>query len=223
MVEYIIVSKIRLEVQMGISLVSDFSDYYDHAIPTTGKRYTFNRMSSRVPRDESLKYLSRFDQDLLFDNVIEHGPVSVLAENHPPETEVVVYRDGLALNGLGLLRMSLREAKLSHPSGYCAIFVEGRGASIKHLVIGTRNILLVRKSSTSWKSNTGEVSVRKVASWEQDHHQHFPLYSVSYILAAGMPVAIHLDTAPRLKGLINLDAEVIAENIRTWFLAKGER
>lgn len=222
MVEYITVGKFSLEVFMGISLISDFSDYYDHALSSSGKSYTFNRMSSRVPRVESLRYLSENSQELLFESVVEHGPVSDFAGNYPDETEIVVYRDGLALNGLGLLRMPISKALKSHPDGYCALFVEGRGSSLKHLVVGTTNYLFVRKSATSWKSNTGEVAVKLVASWNDAHHRHFPLYSVSYILAAGSPVAIHLDTAPRLKGLVDENPQVIGERIRDWFSDKGE-
>lgn len=186
---------------MLLTLKSDFSDYYDAFFDPAEKtpHLTFNRLSKRVPRDESLRYLSEHSETLLYPQVVKHGK----AQEFDASDMVVMYTDMYATNGTGIERI-----KAARAYGYASLFLEGEVT--KHLVIGKRNYLF-SISSDSWKSNVGDSRTVLLDSWETYYHQHFPLYSVTYV----DKVAIHLNTAPKL--IAKLEPSEVVPILKGWF------
>lgn len=200
---------------MLLSLHSDFRDYYDaefHEHKKTGSTTTFTRQSSRTPREETLRYLTQYTDTLLFPQVVPHGFASSFQD-----TPVVVYLDPFSTNSYNL---HLTDSPSSYKTKYATAFLDNRGTSLRHIVVGRHNYLFRVASKNNWKSDVGDVSIALENTWEAELHPHLPLYSVTYISGADDKLyALRLNTAPKLSMYLPplLPGVEVYNSISTWY------
>lgn len=199
---------------MLLALASDFVDYYDDEFDVVSNipHRKLTRKSARVPREEMLEYLSENTNSLLFQRVVPHGKTLNFNKG-----TLVVYVDDFAANGLGMEQMEAHEAHIKYPDSYATLFLDNRGCSLKHVVVGKQNFLISVCSGNSWKSNTGRVKRKTLHVWEDRPHPVFPLYTVTYINHDGKPAALRMNFAPKLENLINLPKADVVKELKGWF------
>jgi len=188
----------KLEVNMLLSLKSDFIDYYDNKFDTVERipHIALHRISRRLTRDSALEYLSRNKDSLLFNKVVPHGKVTVF-----DNSTLVVYTDICAANGAGIEKMDSNKAQILHPDKYASLFLDPGGKSVKHIVVGTKNFLVEWKSRNNWKSDVGDTNNKVIRIWEAEYHREFPMYSITYVEHQKEKIAVRLNLAPRLQTL----------------------
>lgn len=199
---------------MQIKLISDFSDYYDgqfqKAEPLLNPdQHTFLRQTTTKRADDFALL-----QDLGFVVPTYGQPSEVLSKiieqnpNFSPEhikeiTEVVVYFDDEAHQGLGKLLMPISTAIEKYPNKLCALHVKtgetGSSSSLQYLCIGKRQFWLQYISTSDWRSNCGEHSIKVLG--EEERKKDFgilPMFSIDFIERGSMMIAVDFNQAPRL-------------------------
>jgi len=197
---------------MGLYLVTDYRDYYDHAFDTHGT--PFHRLSKGgMGRREMFPYLESIGlKTPRYGIVAEVVPnllserdsdIKTLASGQP--VDLVVYTDEQAHCGDGKVRVSGADALRLYPDQFCSEHLttspSGAGLSLRYLQVGSRKWWLQYWSSDDWRSNVGEGGVEVLREEDPPGYHpkvHDPLFAVDFLPIASNLFAIDFNIAPGL-------------------------
>lgn len=191
-----------------LSLISDFTDYYDHAFPPGGRPWE-RKFTPPEPRRERVhEFLARLGHTLP-----PRGSVvqvrSFLQEQHrwlrparfaalsESVFEVVIYPPE------GARVVTLGDAMKRDPHQYCTLFVPHE-VRLRYVQVGKRKFWCEYRVETDegqWKSTVNPRCCGVVAQGEPGYTPAIrqPLYAIDYLLGDQL-YAIDFTSAPLLKG-----------------------
>jgi len=167
----------------GVTLDTDFVDYYDEHLPSSWRSEIFPRFSGNQWR--------RSDIFAKLREMRLPTPLHGLVSGFPLKYDlVVVYLDEKGHHGKGKQLMPLNVARTEHPSALASLYVgdierwQWPGPiSMREVRIGRRRWLLRYKSDHPWASNCGNVEIefiRELPSMN-DMPIPFPIYALDFV------------------------------------------
>ena len=205
-------------------------DYYDHYFNIKGKhfaRYSENNISR-------LEMFDMMDDWNLYTPDYDISK-NLSARHYNYYNEVVVYLDQYSHRGEDKIKLTLADAKRQYPNKlaslhYSTVFKQYKSTSYRLLQIGSMRYWLFYGSKNDWRSNNGDVEIKKVI--EDKYYGYtkipYPLYAIDFVEKINNRVlkekeilsAIDFNTAPGLKGTPlegELDSKEVVDSIKNFY------